>query len=103
MFGIINDYKHLYVADFSKFKTNDYKIVYSCDGNLVVDGTVISPFAEDIRTGTSIIVNNGNHVKRLSYYVNCFGLPRKRLALGEKDKQSFIVSEIKALKKMGKI
>lgn len=45
MFGIINDYKHLYVADFSKFKTNDYKVVYSCGGNLVVDGTVISPFA----------------------------------------------------------
>ena len=103
MFGIINDYKHLYVADFSKFKTNDYRIIYSCVNNLVIEGSIINPFVEDVRNGVSILVDNGKHIKKLSYYVNCFGLPRSKIALGEKDKQSFIVAEVKNLKKLGKI
>lgn len=103
MFSIISDYKHLYVADFSKIGINNYKIVYSNVGNLSVDGSVMIPFVQDVETGFSILVNSSNHIKKLSYYVNYFGFPKKRIALGEKDKQRLIVDKVKLLKKNGRI
>lgn len=103
MFGIISNYKHLYVADFSKCGKNEYKIIHSGVNNLVVDGSVINPFADEVRTGVSVLIDGSKHIKRLSYYVNCFGLPRRKIALGDKDRQSLIVSEVKTLKKLRKI
>lgn len=75
MFGLISNYKHLYVADFSKIGNYNYKIVYSNASNLKVDGTIMMPFAKDIENDISILISNSNNIKKLSCYVNCFGFP----------------------------
>ncbi len=103
MFHIIDNFKNLYVADFSKGNNTKIKLVYSKNDNFVVDGVIIYPFAIEVKTDTSVLLNNSNHVKKLKYYVNCFGFPRKYILDRDKEKQKLVVNEIKLLKKMRKI
>lgn len=103
MFGLISDYKHLYVADFSKVADYNYKIVYSGVGNLSIDGSVMTPFVEDVEFGFPILISSDNHIKKLSFYVNCFGFPKRNIAPGEQNKQHLVVNKVKILRKARKI
>ena len=103
MLGIISDFKNLYVADYFEDNNMIVKIVFSRSTNFVVGTNIIYPFARDLETGTSVLVSSNNHVKRLNYYVNCFGFPRKNIIALEKEKQQLVLSKVKTLKKMRKI
>lgn len=103
MFGMISNYKNLYVADFSKDNDVAVRIVFSHNTNFVVDGKIIYPFATDVVTGADVLVTNSNHVKKLKYYVNCFGFPRKHVFGIDKKRQKLVVSEMKKIKKIKNI
>lgn len=100
MFGLIENYKNLFVADFSNKDNAMVKIIFSKNPNFVNDG-IIYPFVEDVETRCPILVSNNNHVKKLKYYVNCFGFPRKYVL--DKEKQQLVVNKIKQLKKIRRI
>jgi len=101
MFGMISNFRNLYVADYFSNNELAIKIVFSNSTNFVIDRKVFHPFATDLKTGTSVLVTNSNHVKKLNYYVNCFGFPRNNIR--DKEKQKLVMSEVKHLKKLRKI
>lgn len=101
--GYINDYKNLYVSKLIMGETKRIKIVYSDNTNFIVDGQIISPFALDIENRIPVLVTSNQHVKKLKYYVNWFGLPRKIAFEPEKENQQLVIEEIKKLRKLGKI
>lgn len=103
MFKTINNYKNLFVADFSKNDKKIIKVIFSEYPNFSVDGQIIYPFAKDVETDTNILVSNTNKVKKLSYYINVFGLPKKSIYKIEKTKQKLVINKVKVLKKQGKI
>ena len=103
MFGIIGNYKNLFVADFSNKEDTIIKIIFSKNYNFSDRGNIIYPFAEEVKTGYSILVSNKNHVKKLKYYVNRFGFPKKYILDSEKEKQQLVVDEIKQLRKLRRI
>lgn len=103
MFKTINNYKNLFVADFSKTDEKIIKIIFSKYPNFSVDGQIIYPFAKDVETESNILVSNTNNIKKLSYYVNCFGFPKRNIYKIEKPKQKLVIEKVKTLKKQKKI
>lgn len=103
MFKMIRDFKNLFVADFSNKEDIIIKIIFSNHPNFAVDGNIIYPFVEDVKNGCSILISNKNHVKKLNYYVNCFGFPKKYILEGEREKQKLVVDEVRKLRKLRRI
>lgn len=103
MLKTINNYENLFVADFSKNNEKIIKIIFSKYPNFSVDGQIIYPFAKDIETDSNILVSNTNNVKKLSYYINIFGFPKRNIYKIEKTKQKLVVDKVKMLKKQRKI
>ena len=90
MFMLISDFGRLYVADFMMNKKMQSKIIHSESKKLVVNGTVLHPFVEDVETNTPVLVSNSNHVKPLGYYMNPLGW-KKKIPDYEKQKQQKVI------------
>lgn len=92
--------KKLYIGEFGEFR--EYKILYSPSSNLIIDGTLLSPFAEDIGTNASVSISSSNHLKRLDYYVGVLG-NKKKVPEYERLKQIKVISKVKSLYQLGRI
>jgi len=103
MFGMISNFRNLYVADYFMNDEMAVKIVFSRSTNFIVDKDIIYPFATDVETDTSVLVTSNNHVRKLNYYVNRFGFSKKKIMESEKLKQELVVDEVKYLKRLRKI
>ncbi len=98
----ISRFGRLYVGDFLKNGFTTSKIVFHPSENLVVDYAVLCPYVTDVESNSPILISNDNHVKPLAHYMNQFGWKRKVPAY-EKEKQRYIVKEVKELYKLKKI
>lgn len=93
---LINDFSRLYVGDFPKDGT---KILLSQTSKLVIDGTIMQNFVEEIGSGCPVLISKSNHIKPLSYYVTIFGNPKKNLPEYEQDRQKKVLVKVKELHK----
>lgn len=97
---VIPRLKRLYIGEFGEFQK--YKILSGPSSKVIVDGTILCPFLEDVETNTSVLVSSSNHLKRLDYYIGIFGKPKK-VPDSERLKQIKVINKVKCLYKAERI
>jgi hypothetical protein len=100
---MISNFKNLYVGEFCDHSDKMVKVVLCDSNNFAPNGVVFSPFAYDLKSNSSILVSNSNHLKPLRHYINFLGLPKKKIPTLEKEKQQEVLAEVKELKHLRRI
>ncbi len=95
MFGFFRDYSRLYVTNHINLVNEiEFRIVRS-SSNALVNGMPVVTFAIDIDNNVSTLF--GSNTKKIGYYVNRFGFPKKNLPEEEKARQEFVVKKIRRI------